>query len=383
MFANFRTVERVLYGNGVAARLGKEAFDLGARKVALITDKGLVAAGIHLPLMASLEKAGIEALLYDDTEKDPSPASIEKAAAWVKESGVDMLVGLGGGSALDSTKATSVLATNEAPMSRYFGLHKVPSPCLPTILVPTTAGTGSEMTSNAVLNDPETNSKMGTVSDYLYARLVLLDPELTLGLPPFYTAITGLDAIVHGIESFVNLNATDFTDALNIRGLRMLVENIREAYANGGNLRAREQMLYGAAMTGMAFSNTQNGIIHALGMSVSNELHIPHGLMMAVCAPMGISFNALAAPQKFATIAEILGSAPAGASVREKARSAAAGFAALMDDLGIRQGLSHYGIKKSDLRAIAEKGAAYKRLMDGNPRKGTADDLERLLEEFF
>ena len=152
----------------------------------------------------------------------------------------------GGGSALDSTKATALLATHEGPISRYFGLHKVPSPCLPTILIPTTAGTGSEMTSNAVLNDPEPHRKKGTVSAYLYARLVLLDPELTLGLPPFYTVITGLDALVHGIESFVNINATDFTDALNIRAMRMLVENIREAYANGGNLKAREQMLYGA-----------------------------------------------------------------------------------------------------------------------------------------
>ncbi|WP_337618275.1 iron-containing alcohol dehydrogenase [Desulfovibrio sp.] len=289
----------------------------------------------------------------------------------------------GGGSALDSTKATALLATHEGPISRYFGLHKVPSPCLPTILIPTTAGTGSEMTSNAVLNDPETHSKMGTVSDYLYARLVLLDPELTLGLPPFYTVITGLDALVHGIESFVNINATDFTDALNIRAMRMLVENIREAYANGGNLKAREQMLYGAAMSGMAFSNTQNGIIHALGMSVPNEHHIPHGLMMAVCAPMGLTFNALAVPEKFAVIADILGSAPAGASVRDKARSAARGFMTLMDDLGIRQGLSHYGIQKDELRLIAEKAVAYKRLMDGNPRKGTADDLEKLLEEFF
>lgn len=383
MFSSFQTVERVVHGMGVSSRLGQEVLRLGCRTAAILTDKGLVKAGIHTPLMDSLEKAGVQAFLYDEAEMDPSPASIEKAAAWVKSKGVELLIGLGGGSALDSTKATAVLATHEGPMSRYFGLHKIPSPCMPTILIPTTAGTGSEMTSNTVLNDPETHSKLGTVSDYLYAKVVLLDPELTLGLPPFYTAITGLDALVHSIESFVSLHATPFTDALNLQAMRMLVENIREAYTNGGNIQAREQMLYGAAISGMAFSNTQNGIIHALGMSVPNEYHIPHGLMMAVCAPMGMTFNALASPQKFAVIADILGSAPAGAPLREKARSAARGFAALMDDLDIRQGLSSHGIRKEDLRIVAERGAAYKRLMDGNPRKGTADELERLLEAFF
>ena len=362
MFSSFQTVERVVYGCGVAAKLGDEALRLGCRTVAVITDKGLVDAGIHTPLMASLKGAGVEALLYDQAELDPTPASIEKAAAWVRQNKVELLVGLGGGSALDSTKATALLAVHEGPMNRYFGLHKVPSACMPTILIPTTAG---------------------TVSDYLYAKVVLLDPELTAGLPPFYTAITGLDALVHCIESYVSLHATPFTDALNLQAMRMISDNIRKVYANGGNMEAREQMLYGAAISGMGFSNTQNGIIHALGMSVPSEHHIPHGLMMAVCAPMGMSFNALAAPEKFAVIAEILGSAPAGASVREKAKSAAAGFVSLMDDLGIKQGLSNYGIRREELRGVAELGAAYKRLMDSNPRKGTADVLEKLLEQFY
>ena len=254
---------------------------------------------------------------------------------------------------------------------------------MPSILVPTTAGTGSEMTSNAVINDPITDSKQGIVSDYLYARAVLLDPELTVGLPPFYTAITGLDALVHSIESYVSEHATFITDALNVQAIKMLSGNIRKAYANGRNMQAREQMLYGAAASGIAFSNTQNGLIHALGMSFSHEHHIPHGLMMAICAPMGMSFNALAAPEKFAVIAEILGSAPAGASLQVKAQSAADGFAALLQDLDIKPGLGAHGITREELRQVAEKGAAYKRLMDSNPRKATADELERLLERFY
>lgn len=383
MFSSFQTVSRVVFGRGSAAELGSVARKLNAARVGLITDAGLTRAGIHIPLTDSLAKAGIACAIYDKAELDPTPASIEQAAAWVRENGVDLLLGVGGGSALDTTKATALLARHEGPLNRYFGLHKVPSPCMPTILVPTTAGTGSEMTSNAVLNDPITDSKQGIVSDYLYARVVLLDPELTAGLPPFYTAITGMDALVHSIESYVSEHATFITDALNVQAIRMIVGNIRQAYANGGNMRAREQMLYGAATSGIAFSNTQNGLIHALGMSFSHEHHIPHGLMMAICAPMGMTFNAMAAPEKFAVIADIFGSAPADAPLHVKARSAAAGFAALMQDLDITPGLGAHGITREELRPVAEKGAAYKRLMDSNPRKATADELERLLERFY
>lgn len=383
MFSSFQTVERIVYGRNASAKVGDEVRRLGGKKVGIITDKGLTAAGIHIPLVDALEKAGIPTVLFDQAQLDPTPASIETAAAWVKENKVDLLIGLGGGSSLDTTKATALLAVHKGPLSQYFGMHKVPSACMPTILIPTTAGTGSEMTSNSVLSDPVSDTKQGIVSDYLYAKVVLLDPDLTVGLPPFYTAITGMDALVHSIESYVSVHATPFTDALNIQAIRMLSQNIRKAYANGGNMQAREQMLYGAALSGIAFSNTQNGVIHALGMSFSHEHHIPHGLMMAICAPMGMTFNAGAAPEKFAVIADILGSASADTPLQVKAKSAAAGIAALLADLDIKEGLSAYGIRKEELRPVAEKAAAYKRLMDSNPRKASADVLEKLLERFY
>lgn len=383
MFYNFQTVSRIVYGHGVVCQLGEEVTRLGCKRVVLITDKGLVQHNIHAPLLASLKDAGLEASLYSDVELDPTPASIEKAAAYVKAFDADLIIGLGGGSALDSAKAAAVLAVHEGPMSRYFGLHKVPSPCLPTIMVPTTAGTGSEMSSNSVLNDPETNSKQGTVSDYLYAKTVLLDPDLTLGLPPYYTAITGLDALVHAIESYVNLRSNPFTDALNLQSMRMISANIRKVFTNGDNREARAQMLYGAALSGMGFSNTQNGVIHAIGMAVPAQYHLPHGLLMAVCAPMGMDFNAIAIPEKYAVIADVLGSAPVGASTLVKARCASQGFVALMQDLHIATGLQKYGIAHSDLPVIAKLAAATRRLMDGNPRKATPAELEELLERFY
>lgn len=383
MVSAFQTVRRVLAGRGSTASLGAEARKLGFRKVGIITDAGLINAGAHNPLLASLREAGIECSVYDEVQLEPTPESIARSAVWAKDIEADALLGLGGGSAMDTAKATALLAFHAGPLSQYFGMQKVPGPCLPTILVPTTAGTGSEMTSNSVITDPATDTKQGIVSDYLYARLVLLDPELTAGLPPFYTAITGIDALVHAIESYVSVNATFITDALNEKALRLLTDNIRKAYANGEDMEARAGMLYGAAASGIAFSNTQNGVIHAIGMSFSHKHNIPHGLMMAICAPLGLAFNAIAAPEKFAFISDILGSAPREAPIHEKAASVTSGFTRILGDLDIECGLGRYGITRDELAQAAEKAAAYRRLMDSNPRKASSSQLLRLLEHFY
>lgn len=383
MFSTFQTVSRIISGRGCIAALGEAVEKLNCTEVGIIADKGIIGANIHAPLVASLERHGISWHIYDQAQLDPTPGSIERAASWVKENGCKLLVGIGGGSSLDTTKATALLAAQPGPISRYFGMNKVPGACLPTILVPTTAGTGSEMTSNSVISDPATDTKQGIVSNYLYAKAVLLDPELTVSLPPFYTAITGIDALVHSMESFVSKNSTFLTDALNLQAMDMIVKNIRKAYARGSDIHAREKMLYGAAASGIAFSNTQNGIIHAIGMSVSHEHHIPHGLMMAICAPMGMAFNSIAVPEKYAQIAKIFGTAKPHASIEENASRAVDGLINLLKDLEIEPGLNAHGIRSGELRQIAEKAAGYKRLMDSNPRKGNADELERLLNRFY
>ena len=171
---------------------------------------------------------------------------------------VDVLIGFGGGSALDTTKAAAVLLSNEGPIDKYFGMNLVPNPSLPKILIPTTAGTGSEMTNISVLADTKNGGKKGVVSEHMYADVVLLDASLTVGLPPRVTAMTGVDAFVHAMESFCGIAATPITDALNLAAMKMVGANIRQAYANGGNLAARDAMLYGSALAGMGFGNTQN-----------------------------------------------------------------------------------------------------------------------------
>lgn len=379
----FRTISRIVYGHGAVDSLGDEVGRLGCGRAVIITDRGLTKNNLQEPLLAALQKAGVAAEVFDGVEADPFPDSIEKSAELIAGTRADIIIGFGGGSALDSAKAAALLARHGGPLERFFGMHLVPSPCLPTILIPTTAGTGSEMTSISVLGDKASDSKKGIVSDHLYAKTVLLDPDLTLQLPPYYTAITGLDALVHAVESFVNTSASPFTDGSNLQAMRLIAGNIRLAYANGADRAARAAMLYAAAICGMGFSNTQNGVIHALGMAVPAGYHLPHGLLTAALAPMGIAFNAMASPEKYAVVAELLDCAPRGASTLEKAKAAAQGFTALLRDLNIAPGLAAHGVKKEDVPGIAERAAAAKRLMDGNPRRATAKELETLLYEYF
>ncbi|ACU89677.1 iron-containing alcohol dehydrogenase [Desulfomicrobium baculatum DSM 4028] len=383
MIHTFKTVSTIIHGQGSSADIGLEIKRLGATRVLVVTGQGTVHRGSHLPIIDSLKRSGLLAEIFSAVTNEPTPSVVEACAASAKTFKADLILGLGGGSVLDTAKAASVLAGNEGSIERYFGVDLIPSPCLPTVLIPTTAGTGSEMTSISVLADIASNSKKGIVSDHLFARLVVLDPELTVSMPPRVTAATGLDAFVHAMESFVNQSATPFTDCANLQAMTMIAGNIRKAYADGSDIEAREQMLYGSALAGMGFSNTQNGVIHAIAMAVPADYHLPHGLLVGAVAPMGIAFNCLTAPEKYARIAEILGCDSGLKTESDRSRSAVAGFEKMLTDLGVTPGLAAHGIQRADIRGIAERAAATERLMRNNPRQGTADDLEKLLEGYF
>ena len=355
----------------------------GCSRVLIVTDQGIIRNAVHKPVEEALARSGVAYAVFADVELDPSPDSIEAGVSLLKEFEADLVIGLGGGSALDSAKAMALRGRHPGPLEQYFGLELVPSPCLPSILIPTTAGTGSEMTSIVVLANKETQSKKGIVSEHLFAKAVILDPELTFQLPPYYTAITGMDAFIHAMESYVNISATPFTEAVCLQAMRMIAGNIRKAYASGKNTEARSQMLYASALSGMGFANTQTGLIHALGHAVPSSHHLPHGQLMASVAPMGMAFNCIAAPEKYALIAEILGVMPTGKNVYEQAASAAVAMESLLKDLGLVPGLAALGVTRDEIPVIAHNAAADARLMAKNPRQGTAKELEALLHQYF
>lgn len=383
MIFSFHTAGKITYGPGCIAELGTAIKNYGCSRAFIVTDPGIVRNDIHKPIEEALSQAGVAFTVFSGVALDPTPASVEAGVALLEEFKADVVIGLGGGSALDSAKAMALRGRHPGPLERYFGLELVPGPCLPSILVPTTAGTGSEMTSIVVLENQETHSKKGIVSEHLFARAVFLDPELTLTLPPFYTAITGVDAFIHAMESYVNSSATPFTEAVCLQAMRMIAGSIRQAYASGKNIEARTRMLYASALSGMGFGNTQTGLIHALGHAVPSSYHLPHGQLMAAVAPMGMAFNCIAAPEKYARIAEILGASLAGKNLYEQAASAAGAMEALLKDLGLPLGLAAQGVSRGEIPTIARNSAADARLMAKNPRQGTAKELEVLLEQYF
>ena len=378
-------MKHFIHGSGSIKQAADVVKNLGGKKAFIVTDPGLANVGVQKPLEEALTAGGVEWELFAKAELEPSMDSIQACTDAAKAFGADVIIGIGGGSPLDTTKAAAVLLTNEGPIDKYFGMNLVPNACLPMILIPTTAGTGSEFTNISVLADTKNGGKKGVVSDYMYADVVLLDAELTIGLPPRVTAMTGVDAFVHAMESFCGIAATPFTDTLNLSAMKLVAGNIRQAYANGKNLKAREGMLYGSALAGMGFGQTQNGIIHAIGTTLPVECHIPHGLAMSFVGAFCVGFNYIANPEKYAIVADILRGCDRSAtmSVLDRAADVEAAFRALLADLDIKTGLVNYGVKREDLPACADRAFAATRLLNNNPRAASRDQILALLEANF
>ena len=349
------TVKKIVHGLGAIKEAANEVKNLKGSKAFIVTDPGLAKIGVQKPLEEALTAGGIEWKLYAEAQLEPSMDSIQHCTDEAKAFGADVIIGFGGGSALDTTKAASVLLSNEGPIDKYFGINLVPNPSLPCILIPTTSGTGSEMTNISVLADTKNGGKKGVVSEYMYADTVILDAELTFGLPPRVTAMTGVDAFVHAMESFCGIAATPITDALNLQAMKLVGANI------------------------------QNGIIHAIGTTLPVECHIPHGLAMSFCAPFSVGFNYIANPEKYAIVADILrGDDRSGCmSVMDRAADVEDAFRDLLNDLDIATGLSNYGVKREDLPACADRAFAAKRLLNNNPRAASRDQILALLEANF
>jgi alcohol dehydrogenase class IV len=375
----FTTVRRIVQGCGAVQSVGEEARRLGAGKVLVVTDPGVARAGILDVLLKCLEAAGLAAEAFTGVEPDPKIEVVGACLEAARKAGLDVVIGLGGGSSLDIAKASAALLANDGPVESFFGMELVPRPGLPLLLVPTTAGTGSEMTSICVLSDTKNNIKTAIVSEHLFARTVLLDPELTIGLPPAVTATTGMDALVHAIESYTGVRATPLTDLLNHEAIGLIAANLRQAFANGGNLAARENMLHASALAGMAFSNTQNGLIHALALAVGGRYPLPHGLLTAFICPWVLEYNLLANPKKFIEIARLFGERVDGLPEIEAARRCVKAVKALLDDLGIPYTLKSHGVARESIPDIARAAVGAGRLIGNNPRTVTRESVEKLL----
>jgi len=381
--SHFKTAGKIVFGPGAVETAGEELKVLGATRVAVITDPGIDKAGILDTVRQAVEKSGLNHSVFTGVEPDPRIEIVGQAADHTRKESCDAVLGVGGGSSMDIAKATAVMMSNPGKIEDYAGVGKIPNPLPPVLLVPTTAGTGSEVTSIAVLSDTVNNVKKGVVSDYMYARAAVLDPLLTVGLPPPITASTGLDALIHAVESYTGSQATFITEPLALEAIRIIAQNLRLAYANGNNLMARSNMLKGSLLAGMAFSNTQTAAAHACALAIGGRFHIPHGVATSLMLPAVMEFNMVGCPDKFAAIAEAFGEDTEGVPPMEAAELAIISVKRLIEDIGFTLGLRHYDIPENAIPELAKGAMVAARLWENNPRSATLEQVEEIFRKAY
>lgn len=364
----FNTVARLVSGAGSALELGEQCRRLRITRPLVVTDPGLVQIALVQPVVAALEQAGLAPVLFDQVREDPPEATVLAAAEVARVKGIDGVIGLGGGSSMDVAKVVAVLLGGNQALQDLYGVGMVRGGRLPLVLVPTTAGTGSEVTPVAVITTGET-TKAGVSSPVLLPDVAVLDAELTLGLPPAITAMTGVDAMVHAIEAYTSRHQKNpLSDNLARQALVLLSRNIRTAVRDGGNRAAREAMLLGACLAGQAFANAPVAAVHALAYPLGGHYHIPHGLSNSLVLPTVLAFNASAAAPLYAELAELVTGAPVAGDAEARTAALIAALVKLIDDVGLPATLADAGVDEDDLEMLAEDAMLQQRLLVNNPR---------------
>jgi len=366
------------FGWGALAKLPALARDLGGSRALVVGDPGVARAGLVERVAATLSAAGIPAASFTDVESDPAVQSVEAGTRLAKSENCDVVVGVGGGSALDTAKAIGLMLTNGGTIRDYVGINKVPQPGAPVVAIPTTAGTGSELTIWSVLSDKELRVKISVGSTFNCPRVALLDPELTLSLPPHITAATGIDALTHALESYVNKATQPISEGMAEQAMHLIAKSLRVAVAQGDNAVARSDMLLASSIAAMAFNSTRLGLVHAFAMPLGARFHIPHGLVNAILLPAVMRFNLPGNFGKYARIAEIFGEPVAGLSLREAAARSVDAIQRLKDDVGITAKLGDFGLTEADFDAVVDE-AMTSGNVPVNPRQPTREDMKAIL----
>ena len=376
---------KILFGSGVSSLAGEKAKALGGSRALLVTDGTMLRLGIADRIAENLRAAGCAVSVFSDVEPEPSVETVDRAAAIARAEGSDIVVGLGGGSCLDAAKAVSVLATNEGSAAAYQGLGLVTKPGVPKIMIPTTAGTGSEVTFTAVLIRRSDGVKGGINGDYLYPDCSLLDPDLTLSMPPSVTASTGMDALAHSLEAFTSRQASPFSDMFAREAIRRIGKHLRVATFNGKDREARENMMLAALFGGVALASAGVTACHALAYPLGGMFGVAHGVSNALLLSHVARFNAFASPERFAEAAALLGGDTYDLPERDGALLCADLIGELVADLGLPRTLRDLGagIAKERFATMAAKAMGVARPIANNPRDICEKDCIAIYEEVF
>lgn len=397
----FDAADRVSFGVGAAEELGDELDVFEAESVLFVSDAGVVDAGVVSHLTEQL-RADVDYEVYGEVEPEPGIDVFRDVLEYARDVGPDVVVGVGGGSAMDAAKTTGALIeADQGPLSYVappIGDGKaVPTSGRPTVCVPTTAGTGAETSPVTVISLHEQDTKVGISSRYQYPDLALLDPTLTVSLPPTQTASSGMDALSQAIEAYTVRRfdqkprapspgerpeyggRTPLTDSFALQAIELLSENIRGAVGNGEDLNARSGMLLGSFLAGLAYTNAGVTVNHAMAMAIGGKLHSPHGATVAALLPASLEYNAAGLPERHERLAERLGARLSGGE-RSAGERAAAAVSRLTSDLGLPDGLSSFGATPADVTPFAERTMQFGRLTSGNPHNLSLADVETMIE---
>lgn len=396
---NFYSAGQLVFGNRAVQQLGALLVRRKLSRALVITDRVLEDVGVIDPVLASLRNAGVLVEVFNGGEPEPSIAAAVAAVDHARSFQPDVLIGLGGGSNMDLAKLAAVLYTHGGEPQQYFGFDNVPGPVLPLVCVPTTAGTGSEVSHAAVVTDTANHIKVSTLSNYLRPTLAVVDPELTYSCPKQVTADSGIDALTHAIEA---ITATDFDklavapdepcayegrfplgECLGEKAIELVAQHLVTAVREPSNAAAREGMALAATLAGLAFSNCGVALVHALEYPIGGVLHCSHGAGNGLLLPFVMRYNLPQRAETFARIAKLLGVNTAGMEVAEAAEAAIGAVERLKTAIGIPERLRDLGAKESQLPQFAQKAFAIKRLMTTNPRLPTEAELVELLRSAY
>ena len=375
----------VITGIGAAEQAGEQAKRLDARTALVVTDIGIVKLGYADELVSRLRGVGIAASLFSDVTPDPTLQNVNDGLEQYRDEGCDLIISIGGGSAIDCGKGIAIKLTNDGELVDFMGVDKIPNPGAPLIAIPTTAGTGSECTKATVITDTEHNVKMMLSSPCLMAQVAIVDPLLSLTTPPHLTSAVGVDALTHAIEAYISKRAQPITNALALKAIRMISGSLRQAWADGENIKARTEMMIAASIAGMAFSNSSVALVHGMSRPIGAYFHVHHGLSNAVLLLDVMEYSVVGAPDRFADIARAMGEPIDGLSLMRRADAAIASAERLINDLRMPR-FGEIGINRDEFEAVADQ-MALDALASGspanNPRHPTKEEIVALYQKCF
>ncbi|MFB4212801.1 iron-containing alcohol dehydrogenase [Shouchella sp. JSM 1781072] len=377
----FKSAYKIWTGAGATAQLKHEVARLQMNNPLIVSDAIIKQIGLLDEVCASLDEASFGTFL--DVEPEPAFSVIEACKKVFLAGGHDGFIAIGGGSAIDTAKAASVYASYEGSLHDFVGTDLVPQKGAPLIAIPTTAGTGSEVTNIAILSDKDAQLKKGIASDYLLPDVAIVAPEMTRTAPQHVTAASGIDAMVHGIEAYLSVNASPITDALALQSITMIARSLPKAYSNSHQLAAREEMATASLMAGMAFGNAGVGAVHALAYPLGGRFQMAHGVSNALLLPFVMEVNKPACLERLKDIADALGEQTSGLSLNEAADRAIMGMTRLCAQVKIPASLKEFDIKESDLKEMTEDASKIERLLKNNPRQLTKAEIYEIYQAAY